>query len=358
MELADFSNKKVFLTGHTGFKGTWFIHLLSKLGADVKGYALPPQKDSIYEKTLAHQFCTSILEDIRNRELLKKELIDYGPDIVFHFAAQPLVISSYREPVYTFEVNHLGTIYLLDAVKDLDKSCVVIIVTTDKVYEDQKTIFPSRETDPLGGYDPYSASKATVEIAVGSYRNSFFNLSEYEKHKKSIAVVRAGNVIGGGDTAENRIIPDIMESLKHGKVVALRNPSAVRPWQHVLDALYAYLGLTSAILEKPDDSILNGAWNFGPNPDDTMSVEDLTKLVIASWGNGDYKIHDLGPNVAFKETHFLSLDTTKAKHYLKWRPRWGTKMSVEKTVAWYTEIEEFNEPLSVTAKQIEEFLQI
>lgn len=358
MKLADFSNKRIFLTGHTGFKGTWFIHLLAKLGAEVKGYALPAENKSLFELTSAANFCQSFIGDIRNKQLLKKEILNFQPDFVFHFAAQPLVLNSYKDPVSTFEVNHLGTIYLLEAIKDLEKPCIVVIITTDKVYENKESIYSYRESDPLGGYDPYSASKAATEIAISSYRNSFFNTEKYYSHLKSLAVGRAGNVIGGGDLAENRIIPDVISSLKTGNQIELRNPRAVRPWQHVLDALFAYLVLASRLAEKPDDVMINGAWNFGPSIEDNFSVEDLTKLAIKFWGEGSYICKEPTKNVE-KETTYLSLDTTKAKHHLGWKPKWDAETALHKTVSWYQQVLQKNySPFKMTCQQIEEFLSL
>ncbi len=235
-----FKNKKVFLTGHTGFKGAWMCVWLTMLGAKVKGYALKPEKQSLYGLIKSKIKIESVIADIRDQNRLRNELLAFDPDFVFHFAAQALVRRSYKFPVETFETNVTGTVNVLDALRYLKKKCVCVIVTTDKVYENIEADYAYKESDKLGGYDPYSASKAAAEIAVNSYRLSFFNPEDFKKHKKSVATARAGNVIGGGDFAEDRIMPDIFRALSSEKPVVLRNPNAVRPWQHVLEPLHGY----------------------------------------------------------------------------------------------------------------------
>jgi len=236
-----YKGKKIFLSGHTGFKGSWMLTWLHQLGAEVRGYALTPENENdLYNLINGDKLCNSVIGDIRDKEKLVNTIIDFQPDFIFHLAAQPLVRRSYEMPLYTFEVNVNGTVHLLEAIRNLQKKCTVVIITTDKVYENQETDYAYREDDKLGGYDPYSASKAAAEIVVSSYRNSFFNPADYEKHKKAIATARAGNVIGGGDRAADRIVPDIIHALETGMPVIVRNPYAVRPWQHVLDPLSGY----------------------------------------------------------------------------------------------------------------------
>lgn len=237
-----YKGKKVLLTGHTGFKGSWMLAWLQQLGATVKGYALAPENETdLYYLLDADKLCDSVIADIRDQNKISEVVKEFQPDFVFHFAAQPLVRRSYKMPVYTFEVNVMGTANVLEAVRHLSKSCSVVIVTTDKVYENKEWGIPYRETDPLGGYDPYSASKAAAEMVVSSCRNSFFNPGDFEKHKKGVASARAGNVIGGGDRAKDRIIPDIIRGIEKNESIVVRNPEAVRPWQHVLEPLSGYL---------------------------------------------------------------------------------------------------------------------
>ena len=282
-----YRDKKVFLTGHTGFKGSWLLVWLHSLGAKVKGYALAPENsEDLYNQINGDGLCESVIADIRDKDRLKEEIISFQPDFIFHLAAQPLVRLSYELPVYTFEVNTLGTAYVLDALRYVEKACNVIIITTDKVYENKEWHYPYRENDRLGGYDPYSASKATAELVVGSFQNSFFNKKEYARHKKSISSARAGNVIGGGDWAKDRIIPDIVRALQQNKNIEVRNPYAVRPWQHVIEPLSGYLLLGQKLVEDPIKYA--EAWNFGPVQDDTFTVQDLVKEAISVWGSGHY----------------------------------------------------------------------
>jgi CDP-glucose 4,6-dehydratase len=262
-----FRGKKVFLTGHTGFKGSWMLALLKQLGAVTTGYALAPDTNelALYNVIRGDEACNSIIADIRDKAVLNASIIQAQPDIIFHFAAQPLVRYSYTNPIETFEVNTLGTANVLDAIKLLDKKCSVVIITTDKVYENKEWDYPYRETDRLGGYDPYSASKAAAEIVVDSYRNSFFNTAHFNTHQKSVATARAGNVIGGGDFSADRIIPDIIRALQNNKVINIRNPNAVRPWQHVLEPIAGYLLLAKKLYEDP--AAFAEAWINRMKPD-------------------------------------------------------------------------------------------
>ncbi len=328
-----FNGKKVFLTGHTGFKGTWMLQILSLMGAEIKGYALAPEKkDDLYHLIDGNSICqSSILNDIRDAEALRRELVRFEPDFVFHFAAQPLVMKGYEEPLYTFEVNGQGTANVLDALKFLEKRCVAVMVTTDKVYEnlDDNTLF--KETDKLGGYDPYSASKAVAEIIISSYRSSFFNHDMMAVHKKSIATVRAGNVIGGGDFADNRIVPDIIRAIQKDETVTLRNPHATRPWQHVLEPLGAYLLLATKMVDN--DVRYTTSYNLGPRKNDILTVEELTKIAIAKGGKGSYQVEENANKL--HEAATLMLDIDKAKRELGWSPKMDSKTAIEKTVEWY-----------------------
>ena len=331
-----YRDKKVWITGHTGFKGAWLIHLLKFMGARIGGYALAPKSGGLFALTQAGKLCKHTIADIRNKGLLQNELLAFQPDIVFHLAAQPLVLDSYRQPAYTFEVNLMGTVYLMEALRNLTRRCATVIITTDKVYEDNRQQHAHKETDRLGGLDPYSASKATVELAVSSYRSSFFPLQQVDNHLQSLATARAGNVIGGGDNADNRIMPDIANALIDGMPVMLRHPQAVRPWQHVLDALNGYLLLAARLYDNPRDERLADAWNFGPAPKEVFTVEEITKMAINYWGNGRYEVADRSDSLP--ETKFLSLDPSKAQQQLHWHPRWTAEEAVAQTMWWYKEV--------------------
>jgi CDP-glucose 4,6-dehydratase len=326
-----YRNKKVFLTGHTGFKGAWMCMWLQMMKAKVKGYALKPEKISLYNKISSQLKIESVIADIRNKEKLKKEIVSFQPDYIFHFAAQAIVRESYINPVETFETNISGTVNVLDAVRSLKKKCVVVIVTTDKVYENLEMNIAYKESDKLGGYDPYSASKAAAEIVTESYRLSFFNPEKFTEHKKSIASARAGNVIGGGDYAVDRIIPDIYRALSAGKTINVRNPDSIRPWQHVLEPLSGYLQLAEAMNAEPEK--FSAAFNFGPDLDNTYSVEELVNLALAKWGTGRYKNAEI--KNAHHEAGILRLDISKAKSELGWRPKWNSNKTIERTIDWY-----------------------
>src|ERR1700754_3104331 len=283
-----YEGKKVFVTGHTGFKGAWLLTCLHLAGAEVKGYALPPEYEEGVSTLLGPlKNVISVLADIRDKERLKKELLDFQPDHVFHLAAQPLVRRSYEIPADTFDINVTGTATLLEAVTALDKRCAVVVITTDKVYENRETGALYRETDTLGGYDPYSASKACAELVVSSFRNSFFNPQRAEGHKKGLASARAGNVIGGGDWSRDRIIPDIIRALRQDPPIEVRNPASVRPWQHVLEPIAGYLRLGGRLYEEP--ARYARAYNFGPQPQGHLPVSELVETAIDAWGQGSWR---------------------------------------------------------------------
>jgi CDP-glucose 4,6-dehydratase len=327
-----YKGKRVFLTGHTGFKGAWMLKTLSMLGATVKGYALAPkQDDDLYHVINGDSLCTSVIADLRDKERLSKEILDFEPDFVFHLAAQPLVRLSYVIPAETFEVNALGTAYVLDAIRLLEKKCAVVLITTDKVYQNNEWIYPYRETDRLGGYDPYSASKACTELVIDSYRNSFFNIAHYSEHQKAIAVARAGNVIGGGDWSKDRIIPDIVNSIRNNKVLSVRNPKSIRPWQHVLESVMGYLLLGLKIEQEPVR--FSGAYNFGPFDEDAFTVEDLVKLAISIFGKGAYECPVLEDQP--HEATLLRLDISKAVQILGWKPLLSSSEAISLTMNWY-----------------------
>lgn len=337
MDLSYYSGKKVFLTGHTGFKGSWMLSWLNLLGARVKGYSLAPQFDyELYNQINGERLCESVIADIRDKERLELEVLAFEPDFIFHLAAQPLVRYSYEIPAQTFETNVLGTVYLLDAARKLEKACQVVVITTDKVYENLEWNYPYRETDHLGGYDPYSASKASVEIVVNSYRDSFFNTKDFAHHKKAIATARAGNVIGGGDWAKDRIVPDIIRSFRTNQPVVIRNPKAVRPWQHVLEPLAGYLQLGIRLVEQPLK--FSGPWNFGPFNHDNLTVEKLVTIAIEKWGSGSMKLNSLDSQP--HEAGLLRLDISKAVAELQWVPKMDAYQSIAMTVLWYKSAEE------------------
>jgi CDP-glucose 4,6-dehydratase len=329
-----FKNKRIFLTGHTGFKGSWLALWLHRLGASVYGYSLPPPTDpSNYALSgIRSLLCGETLADIRDREGLRRTLTGFKPDIVFHLAAQPLVRESYATPYETFDVNVMGTASLLDAVRELKQPCAVICITTDKCYENREQVWGYRECDPMGGHDPYSASKGAAEILIASYRRSFFAPSGLEAHGVQLASVRAGNVIGGGDWARDRIVTDMITALVAGRPVPVRNPHAIRPWQHVLEPLSGYLTLASAMLTKPDPQWCEG-WNFGPVSGTELPVGKLVDSFVKAWGKGEWA--DQSSPGQPHEASILRLSIEKAGWDLGWRPRWTCDETVKQTARWY-----------------------
>lgn len=351
--LKDFyKGKRVLVTGHTGFKGAWLLVCLHELQAEVQGYALAPEEPALYTALGGDQLCQSAIADIRDAQQLSAVVQAFQPELIFHMAAQPLVLDAYEQPVYTFDVNAMGTAHLLESVKKIEGGCIVINITTDKVYDNQEWYYPYRETDALGGYDPYSASKACAELVTASYRSSFFNPNQYETHQTSIATVRAGNVIGGGDWAKNRIIPDIVRAVAKDEEVILRNPQAVRPWQHVLEALMGYLLLGLRMSEAPKE--LATAFNFGPLYDESITVENLVQIAIKAWGRGHYQVQQQAKQA--HEANLLRLDCSKAVKILQWRPVWNAQAAIEQTIAWYKAVEEGEQTaLAMTQAQIQAY---
>lgn len=349
-----YSGKKIFLTGHTGFKGSWLLKVLSILGAEIKGYALETKTDNDLFNLINGSFlCQSVIGDLRDKELLKKEIIEFQPDFVFHLAAQPLVRLSYEIPAETFEVNAIGTANVLDCIRLLERKCTVVLITTDKVYHNNEWDYPYRENDRLGGYDPYSASKACTELIIDSYRNSFFNVSDYESHKKGIAVGRAGNVIGGGDWSKDRLIPDIAKAFGAGETVNIRNPVSVRPWQHVLEPLLGYLILGQKLAADP--VLYAQAFNFGPYSDDALAVIEMVKLAIENWSGNNYKV-----DTSVQQQHeagLLMLDISKARKMLNWHPRLTAGATIANTINWYKHFYQDPEGINeLTNQQIMDFL--
>ncbi len=325
------NKKRIFITGHTGFKGSWLAFWLQKLGAEVHGYSLlPPTVPSHYE--LLKLECNTTIGDIRDTEKLSSAVDRAKPEIVFHLAAQPLVRLSYEQPVNTYETNVIGTLNVLEACRTNPNVRAIINVTSDKCYDNKEHETPYRECDPLGGYDPYSASKACSEILTNSYRNSFLNANSYgTTHNILLASCRAGNVIGGGDWALDRLIPDIMRSAKEGRSTGIRNPKSIRPWQHVLEPLAGYMLLGRKLLEGGREYA--SAWNFGPGREDVLSVEDLAKDARRHWVKIDYSIFSNDKDL--HEAKLLRLDCSKANEVLKWSPVWDSRKALEMTVKWY-----------------------
>jgi CDP-glucose 4,6-dehydratase len=325
-----FRNKRVFLTGHTGFKGGWLALWLQRLGADVCGYSLAPSTEpNLFSSAQVAQGIRSVIGDIRDFEKLEATIREHNPEIVFHAAAQALVLPSYGDPVGTFATNVMGTVHLLDAVRRASSVRVVINVTSDKCYENKETRRGYREDDPMGGHDPYSASKGAAELVTAAYRRSFFD----EKSGVRLASVRAGNVIGGGDWSENRLVPDIIRAFSKGEKVRLRHPRAVRAWQHVLDPLAGYLTLAEALWNDQEQKFARG-WNFGPPPDEVHEVEKVTGLLAARWGEG--VAYEIDKSAATPhEAGLLLLDSSLAHENLGWRPRLSFEESLAFTADWY-----------------------
>ena len=344
----EYMGKKVLVTGHTGFKGAWLSIWLHKLGARVIGYSLePPTEPSLFKICSLDEKVNSIIGDIRNEENLLKTFDEYKPDIVFHLAAQPLVRYSYLAPKETYETNILGTVNVLEAARKTSSVKTIIVVTTDKCYENKEWIYGYRETDTIGGFDPYSSSKGCVELIVSAYRNSYFNHADIE-----IASARAGNVIAGGDWADDRLIPDFVKAVITNRDMVVRNPEAVRPWQHVLEPLSGYLWLGALMLRHK--SKYDSSWNFGPMEGDVLNVNDILKLAITEWGRGHVEINDsLQPH----EANQLRLDISKARTYLEWHPVFDTTMAIELSIKWYkTYYENKNQDMyEYTLSQINEY---
>ena len=334
--MKDFNNiykgKKVLVTGHTGFKGSWLSIWLKELGAEVIGYSLEPytEKDLFVLSKLSEKII-DIRGDIRDRKHLREVFDRYQPEIVFHLAAQPLVRLSYDIPVETYETNLMGTINILEEIRNSQSVKVGIMITTDKCYENKEQIWGYRENEAMGGYDPYSSSKGACEIAIHSWIQSYFNPKDYEKHGKSIASVRAGNVIGGGDWAKDRIIPDCIRALEKNEEILIRSPKAIRPWEHVLEPLSGYLLLGQKMLEEPTKYC--EGWNFGPNLENIVNVWEIGKKVVQYYGKGSLK--DISNSNDLHEANLLLLDITKSRFKLGWRPTLNLDENIKLTVDWY-----------------------
>jgi len=347
-----YKNKRVLLTGHTGFKGSWLSLWLSRLGAHVTGYALQPlSRPNLFEVCVIDKHVTSVIADIRDRDTLKGIAAKARPEIIFHLAAQPLVRYSYKKPAETFETNIMGTVNLLEVCRRISSVRSVIIVTSDKCYKNRNSNIGYKEVDPLGGYDPYSASKGCVELVTTAYANVCSSAAAPKHGALSISSVRAGNVIGGGDWSKDRIIPDCIRAFTRNKKIMVRYPDARRPWQHVLEPLYAYLLLGVRLYEKGPE--FSGAWNFGPDKNDIKPVRWLVERVAKTWGEGASWKTDTGRHP--HETHYLSLDCSKAKTRLGWHPQWDLDEALQKTVDWYKSFKDGEAMPELTMGQIKEY---
>lgn len=340
--------KRVLLTGHTGFKGAWMTLLLQQLGAEVFGFSLLPDSDpNLLDQLDIKTDLKHEIGDIRDPVALKIRMENVRPDVIFHFAAQPLVLRGYAEPQETWNINVMGTVNLLEAVRNSGQQISVVCITTDKVYANREWVHGYRETDRLGGHDPYSSSKAACELAIDSYRKSFFGSGE----RVRIASARAGNVIGGGDWAENRIIPDLVRANISSTSLDVRAPSAIRPWQHVLDPLSGYLILAEALaVNQPG---LQDAFNFGPDANSQRPVRDVVETAFTHWP-GSW--HDTSDSDTPHEAGRLALSTDKAQALLSWTPQWDFETTLAKTMNWYRSVHEGHDPHKITQEQITSFL--
>ena len=341
-----YKGKRIFITGHTGFIGSWITKCLSMFDVELCGYALdPPSQPNMFEALDLGSETLDIRGDIRNKDLFRKTINDFQPEIVFHLAAQPIVLDSYDNPVETFDTNVTGTVNLLNEVRRVDSVKTIIVMTSDKSYRNNEWVYPYRENDALGGKDPYSASKSCQDIVVNSFRESYFSNSGV-----GISSVRAGNVIGGGDWAQHRIIPDLVRGIVNGEKVKIRSPDSVRPWQYVLEPISGMLSLAERMY---NDIKFSGAWNFGPAQNTEISVKELVDKFINIWGSGSYEIDEVQN---YNEANYLQLDISKAKRELSWTPQYNFDVALEETVEWYKEY--YRNPAFMdkkTGEQIEEY---
>ena len=336
--------RRVFLTGHTGFKGGWLSLWLSAMGADVQGFALPPPTEpSLFREARLDTVVAHTVGDIRDGAALAAAIHRFGPDIIIHMAAQPLVLHSYQQPVETYATNVMGTVHLLEAARSCTTAQVTLIITSDKCYDNRDSLWGYREPDPMGGHDPYSNSKACAELVTAAYAGSFFAALG-----RALASVRAGNVIGGGDWARDRLMTDLIGSLIENRAPVLRSPASVRPWQHVLEPLSGYLLAIEHLAARP---VAGAAWNFGPDPAGEVTVGEVADRVCALWGGGIRPVIEDNAGRG-KEARLLTLDSTKARRELGWRPRWGLERTLAETVRWYRAWQAGTEMRQFTLEQI------
>ena len=344
------SDKRVFLTGHTGFKGGWLSLWLSSMGAKVTGYGLAPNTAPNFFETVKIEGCLeqSHIADIRDLEKLQKAMAHAMPQIVIHMAAQPLVRYSYINPVETYSTNVMGTVHVLESIRALDCVRAGVIVTTDKCYENKEWVWGYREDEPMGGHDPYSNSKGCAELVTGAYRQSYFSSDKYSEHHVAIASARAGNVIGGGDWSEDRLIPDAINAFEKHQSLLIRNPLATRPWQHVLEPLSGYLVLAQALYEEGPKFV--GGWNFGPRDDDARSVKEVINLLIKNWESPASWVQDQSEQP--HEAHSLKLDCSKARQFLNWIPRWSLEQAIINITQWHGAYQMHSNMRETSLKQI------
>ncbi len=347
--------RRVFLTGHTGFKGGWLALCLARQGARIRGYALePPTEPSLFTAASVGAVLDDVRGDIRDFAKLESAMREFGPEVVFHLAAQPILRRSYVDPLGTYATNVMGTAHVLEAVRKTASVRAVVSITSDKCYENQEWIWPYRESDRLGGFDPYSSSKACAEMVCSAYRNSFFPVERLHEHRVALATARAGNVIGGGDWSEDRLIPDLIRGFQAGRPAPIRHPKAVRPWQHVLEPAKGYMRLAEKLLDAP--SQFGSSFNFGPNDEDAWPVERIATRLAEMWGEGAGWKRDTAPGV--HEAHTLMLDSSKARRQLGWRPLLGIEANLEWTLKWYREWHAGADMNRATLEQIDHFEQL
>jgi CDP-glucose 4,6-dehydratase len=348
-------DKRVFLTGHTGFKGGWLSLWLGLMGAKVTGYALAPNTTPNFFEVaeVERDLEKSHIADIRDLERLQKAMAEAQPEIVFHMAAQPLVRYSYANPVETYATNVMGTVHVLESIRSSNSVRAAVIVTTDKCYENKEWAWGYRENEPMGGYDPYSNSKGCAELATSAYRQSFFSPEKYSQHQVAIASARAGNVIGGGDWSEDRLIPDAIKAFEADQALVIRHPLATRPWQHVLEPLSGYLVLAQILYEQGAD--FDGAWNFGPRDEDARSVQEVIELLIKQWGTSASWQQVTGEQP--HEAHALKLDISKARQYLAWAPKWSLEAAIEQIVHWQHAYQNELDMHAMSLQQIKNYQQ-
>ena len=351
--MTDWNGRSVFVTGHTGFKGSWLCLLLEELGARVSGFALPPPtQPSLFELANIGASVNSVIGDVRDYELVLASMREAEPDVVFHLAAQPLVRYSYDNPIETYATNVMGTVHVLEAARTLGSVKAIVAVTSDKCYENREWVYPYRETDPMGGHDPYSSSKGCSELVAAAYRASYFPAGRVSEHGTALATVRAGNVIGGGDWAADRLVPDLVRAFEAGTSPVIRSPGAVRPWQHVLEALAGYVDIAGRLLAR--ETRFADAWNFGPADEDAQPVAWIANRMAEAWGvesgwedwKGDTP-HEAG---------LLKLDTSKARAELGWRPTLTLLQTLDAIVAWHKAVGVGENARDVTLRQVREFL--
>jgi CDP-glucose 4,6-dehydratase len=348
--------RRVLVTGHTGFKGSWLALWLARMGAQVTGYALDaPTSPSLYElAAVGDKLVRSVHADVRDRVRLAAVMAESRPEVVFHLAAQSLVRLSYQQPVETYETNVMGTVHVLEAARLVDGVRALVMVTSDKCYENNEWVWGYRESDPMGGFDPYSSSKGCAELVIAAYRRSFFPPSGWQQHRIAVASVRAGNVIGGGDWATDRLVPDLMRGFIAGQRVPIRHPAATRPWQHVLEPLSGYLLLAERLWEGAEHA---EGWNFGPDPGDARPVAWIADRLAQLWGNGVGWVQDADPRP--HEAAYLQLDWSKAHRRLGWQPIWSLEESLERIADWYRAFQEdasVDRIRSITLAQIDDYM--